>query len=106
MALSEDQHSVGQLGSDGPDEAFGVCVGLRAAGRDLDDLDSGVGEHGVEGGGELSGPIADQEPEVGRAGAEVGDEVAGLLGGPGAVGVGGGAKDVGVARVFSITKNT
>lgn len=34
-----------------------------------------------------------------RSVAEVGDEVAGLLGGPGAVGVGGGAKDVDVARV-------
>ncbi len=67
MSWSEDQHPVGELGSHCRDESFGVCVGLRTPGRDLDDLDSGVDEHGVEGGGELPRPVTDQEPKLGCA---------------------------------------
>jgi hypothetical protein len=70
-----------------------------AAGRDLDDLDAGVGEHGVEHGRELSRAVADQELEFGCPLAEVGDKVAGLLSGPGSVGVGAGVKDLNVAGV-------
>jgi hypothetical protein len=75
-----------------------LACGL-AARRDLDDLDAGVVEHGVEGCSELSGSVADQEPELSRSVAEVGDEVAGLLRRPGSVWFGGGAKDVDVAGV-------
>ena len=57
--------------------------------RDIDG-----GEHGVEGGGELGVPIADQEPEATAGVVEVHDQVAGLLGEPGAGGVGGDAEDV------------
>jgi hypothetical protein len=67
MTLPEDEHSVSEFGSHCPDEAFGVCVGLRIQGLDLDDLDPSVGEHGVERGGELSSSVADQEPEPGCA---------------------------------------
>ena len=97
--MSEDQHSVGEFGSDCSDESLGVSVGLWTAGWDLEDLDPGVGEDGVEGGGELSCSVADQEPEIRRAVAEVGDEVTGLLGGPGSVGIRSGAEDVNVAGV-------
>jgi hypothetical protein len=45
-------------------EPFGVAVGLPASGWDLDRLYAGVGEDGVEGGDELSGPVAYQEPKV------------------------------------------
>jgi hypothetical protein len=41
---------------------------------------SAPGEHGVEGGGELGGAVADQEAELGGLVAEVHQEVAGLLG--------------------------
>ena len=92
--MSEDQHAIGEFGSDCSDEPFGVAVGLWAAGRDLDDPDPNVGEHSIEGGRELSGSVADEEPEVGAPVFEVGDEVAGLLTGPGAGGVGGGGLDV------------
>ena len=42
--------------------------------------DVGAGEHGVEGGGELAVPVADQELESVGAFAEVDEQVAGLLG--------------------------
>jgi len=42
----------------------------------------------VEGSRELTGSIADEEPEPGGVVAEVYDEVAGLLGGPESVGMG------------------
>ena len=48
-------------------------------------------------GRELSGAVADEEPEPGGAVAEIHDEVAGLLGGPGPVGMSGHAQDVQVA---------
>ncbi len=75
MSLSEDQHAVGEFGSDGSDESFGVAVGLWTPERDLHDMDAGVGKDGVEGCSELSGSVADQEPEAARAFAEVSDQV-------------------------------
>jgi hypothetical protein len=62
-------------------------------------LDAGVGKDGVEGGGELSCAVSDQESEPCCAVTEVGDKVARLLCGPGSVGFGRGAKDVDVAGV-------
>jgi len=99
VALSEDQHPVGEFCSHGADESFGVAVGLWAPGRDLQDRDAGVGDNGVEGCGELAGAVADEESELGCAITEIADQVAGLLSGPGSVGVGGGAEDVDVAGV-------
>ena len=66
-------------------------------GGDLDHLDARIGQDGVERGRELSGPIADEEPEPPDAIAEVHQEVAGLLGGPGPVRVPGHPQDVQVA---------
>jgi hypothetical protein len=54
-----------------------------------DDADFGAGELGVEGGGELGISVADQESGLGGVVAEVHEQVAGLLGDPGAGGVGG-----------------
>jgi hypothetical protein len=83
VPFPEDQHSVGEFGADGQHEAFGEAVRPRAAGRDLDYLDARVRQYGVERGRELAGSIADEEPEPPDVRAEVHDEVAGLLGGPG-----------------------
>ena len=58
-------------------------------GLGADDADVGTGEHGVEGGGELAVPVADQESEPVGAIAEVHEQVAGLLGNPGPGRVGG-----------------
>ena len=83
VSLSEDQHPVGDLGPDGQHEAFGEAVRPRTARRDLDHLDARVRQDRVERRRELPGPVADEEPEPGGVFAEVHDEVAGLLCGPG-----------------------
>ena len=77
---------------------FRVCVRSRAAGRDLHGLDTGLSQDGVERCGELPGPVADQEPEVRGAIAQIHQQVADLLGSPGPVRVRGDAEDVHVAR--------
>jgi hypothetical protein len=84
----------GDLSADGHHEAFGEAVRSWTPGWDLDHLDAGIGQHRVERCRELSSPVADEEPEPGGVVAEVHDEVAGLLGGPGAVRVSGHAQDV------------
>ena len=63
VPLAEDQHAVCELGADGQHEAFGEAVRPRAPGRGLDHLDTGICQHFVERGRELSGAIADEEPE-------------------------------------------
>ena len=52
------------------------------------------GEDGVERGGELGVAVADQEPEAAAGVVEVHEQVAGLLGQPGAGGMRGDAEDV------------
>jgi hypothetical protein len=97
VPLAEDQHPVGHLGSDGQHEAFGEAARPRTARRDLDYVDARIGQHGVEGSRELTGPIAYEEPKPSDVLAEVHDEVAGRLGGPGSVGMSGHAQDMKVA---------
>ena len=63
VPLPKDQHAVGDFGADGQHKAFGEAVRPRTAGRDLDHLDPRVRHDRVERCGELSGTIADQEPE-------------------------------------------
>ena len=87
MPLAEDQHAVGEFGLNGQHEAFGEAVRPRATRLDLDHLDPRIREHCVERGRELSCAVADEEPEPGNVVAEVHHEVAGLLGGPGPVGL-------------------
>jgi hypothetical protein len=66
MPLAEDQQSVGELDPDSQHEPFGEAVRPRTPGRDLDHLDTRIGEHCVERGRELSRAVADEEPEPGR----------------------------------------
>jgi hypothetical protein len=87
MSLPEDQHPIGEFGSDGQHEPFGEAVRPRTAGRDLDHLDARVRQHRIKRDRELTGPIADEEPEVGSALAEAHHEIAGLLGRPLPVGM-------------------
>ena len=42
VPLTEDQDAVGEFGSGGQDEAFGVAVRSRAARWDLDGVDPGT----------------------------------------------------------------
>ena len=64
VLFAEDEHAVGDLGAGGEDEPFGEGVRSRASGWDLADGDAGVGQDGVEGVGELAGPVADQDLEL------------------------------------------
>ena len=86
VPLAEDQHPVGDLGPHRQHEAFGEAVRSWTPRRDLDHLDAHVRQHRVERCRELSGPIADEEPKPDLL-AEVHDEIAGLLSGPGSVGM-------------------
>src|SRR6187551_2855971 len=83
MPFAEDQDAVGEFGPDGPQEAFGEAVRSRASRWDLHGVEPDAGQGGIEGGGELAGSVADEEPEAGGAVVEVHQQVAGLLGGPG-----------------------
>jgi len=72
------------------DPSFGITIGLRRPDRRQHDLDVFSGEHFVEGSGELRVPISNQEPDSSDIGfIESDEEVAGLLGDPGAVGFAG-----------------
>ncbi|MFT7840724.1 hypothetical protein Q5530_31680 [Saccharothrix sp. BKS2] len=64
MVFVDDEQAVGGFASGGSDEPLGVGVGSQAPWWDLHDLDACVGEDRVERGGELAGPVADEEPEV------------------------------------------
>ena len=59
VSLAEDQHSVGDLCTDGQHEAFGIAVRAWTPRRDLDHLDACIGQDRVERCRELSGPIDD-----------------------------------------------
>jgi hypothetical protein len=48
VPFPEDQDAVGELGSGGQDEAFGEAVRFRTAWRNIDDLDAGAGQDGIE----------------------------------------------------------
>ena len=69
-------------------EAFRDRVRSGRPDRGADDADVGAGEHCVEGGGEVAVSVADQEPKLFGAIAEVHEQVAGLLGDPVPGGVG------------------
>ena len=86
---SGDQEVVEAFPAQGADEAFRDRIRPRCSYRGADDADIGASEDGVERGGELAVPVADQEPELVGAVAEVHEQVAGLLGDPGLGGVGG-----------------
>jgi hypothetical protein len=59
------------LAVDATDPAFRDRVRARRPYRGADDADVGAGEDGVEGGGELAVPVADQEPKPVGAVAEI-----------------------------------
>jgi hypothetical protein len=99
MPLAEDQHPVGDLSPGSEHEPLRGCIRSRTAGRDLHGLDASAGQDRVKRRGELPRPITDKEPEVRCAVPEVHQEVAGLLGGPGAVGMGGDPEDVHVTAL-------
>jgi hypothetical protein len=97
MPFAEDQHPVGDLRPGGEHESLRITVRSGAPGRDSYDLDTGTGQDHVKLCGELSGPVADQEPETCGAISQVYQHVADLLCGPGPFRVRGDPEDVHVA---------
>jgi hypothetical protein len=81
-------------GSCGAYPSLGVAVRAWCLRRGLDCLHARASKDLVEGASELGVAVPDEEAERGRAVAEVHQEVAGLLGSPGAVRVGGHAEDL------------
>src|SRR4051812_31407728 len=79
----------GRTGTPSPESPY-VPRRFRSArpGLGADDALVGAGEHGVEGGGELPVPVANQESELSGVVAELHEQVAGLLGDPVPGGVG------------------
>ena len=93
LVFVPDDGAVEEFVTESAHPPFGVCVGLRRPGRCSGRGDAGSGEDSVEGSGELSGTIANQEPEPVMV-AEAARQVSGGLGGPGASWVGGDPRKV------------
>jgi hypothetical protein len=60
MTFAEDQDAVGELGTDGQDEAFGEAVRSRTSRWDLHGINAVSGRDSVERGGELAGGVIGQ----------------------------------------------
>jgi hypothetical protein len=76
--------------------------GARTGGAD--DADVGAGEHRDEGCDELAVSVADQKPKLLGVVAEIHEQVAGLLGHPGAGGMGGDPGDAQYQRPDSVAR--
>ena len=83
VAVTDDEHAIGALGSDRLHPAFGERVHLRALRRRLLSLDVYGGEDGVESSGEDGVSVPDQVSEAVGSLAGVGQEVPGQLRRPG-----------------------
>ena len=94
VPLAVDQHPVGALCSCAAYPSLGNRVRARGPRRRLHYRHALAGEDCVESAGELAVTVPDQEAEAAGPGAEIHDQVAGLLGGPRTVGMGGHAQDV------------
>src|ERR1019366_8686143 len=89
-----DQHPVGALGPRGAYPSLGIAVRARRPRRGLYYFHALGSESPVEGAGEPGVAVPDEEAEGAGPVAEVNEEVAGLLRGPGAVRAGVHAADV------------
>jgi hypothetical protein len=94
VPLAEDQYAVGEFDSESAYEPFGKTVRPRTARRNSDYADADVSQDSIEGRGELTGPISDEDPELRDAIAKSHHQIADLLGGPPAVRVRGRAQQV------------
>ena len=92
-----DQEMVQALLAHGTNPALGDGVGVRCLDRREDDLCTHRTPNVVEGPGELTVSVADQESDDNGRLIQHGDEVTGLLGHPGTRGVGGDAGEGGRA---------
>jgi hypothetical protein len=89
MASTLDERPVEALRPDSCDNSFGVRVGVGGSDRSQDHLGSLRAKDLVEWADELGVPVADEELDGDRAIVQLHRQVAGLLGNPGRIGVGG-----------------
>ena len=82
MILVPDESTVQELTAAFPDPAFSNRVHARRPDVAEHGPDAGVGEDGVEGGGEVRSAVADHELDPISLFTEVHEQVPGLLGGP------------------------
>jgi hypothetical protein len=71
VTFADDEKPVGDLAPDGADEPLGIAVRSRTSRRNLDHLDTSAGQDSVERGGELAGPVTNQEPEIANSVTQV-----------------------------------
>src|SRR5829696_1693354 len=94
VAAAGEQEMVQAFSAYGADPALGDGVGVRGLDRGADDLGADRAPDVVEGSGELAVAVADQEPDDSGLLIKRDGQVAGLLGDPGAGGVGGDTSEV------------
>jgi hypothetical protein len=99
VSAADDQQPVQALGEDRADSALRERVGVGCLDWGQDHVGALGAEEVVEGPAELGVPVAQQELDASSLLAEFQQEVAGLLGDPGAVGVGSHAGQVDAAGV-------
>ena len=94
MTAPNDQQPIQAFGADGADPPF--CVGVRGRRPHWrhEHLGTLRAEHLVEASTELCVPVAEQEAHLSSPLAQHQQQVAGLLGDPGAAGVGGHSSEV------------
>jgi len=86
MAFAQEEHPIEALGADGPDESFGIGVGLRCPPRRAQDLDPLSPEYLVEDWAESLVPVMDQVPDRPIVAFSRPGEVSGDLGAPSGIG--------------------
>jgi hypothetical protein len=82
VRLVEDQDVVADLGAEGSDDPFAVCVHLRRPGCAGEDVHVFGSKDGVEGGRVLRIAVVEQEAEPVQTFTDIGGEIASLLGCP------------------------
>jgi hypothetical protein len=99
VAASDVQQPVQALGAHRPDPALGVSVRVGGPHRRQEHLGALGAEQIIEGAGELRVPVAQREAQPPSSFAKHQQEVAGLLGDPGAIWVGGHSGEVDASGV-------
>jgi len=79
VSFADDQHPVDDLCPGGEHEPLRKGIRTRVPGRDLYRFDAGAGQNCVKKCGELPSPVADKEPKIRGAVAEIHQKVANLL---------------------------
>jgi hypothetical protein len=82
VSLVVDQQPVGALLANAANEPLGIAIRSRRPRRDLDHIEAFGGEDGIEGGGELGVPVADQEAERADPLTQIHHQITGGLGSP------------------------